>query len=64
MLKIKSFIKDSYWEMKNKVTWPTYKELQESSILVLIASLIFALIIGGMDLVFKGVLKDWFYQTF
>ena len=64
MLKIKSFIKDSYWEMKNKVTWPTYKELQESSILVLIASLIFALIIGGMDLVFKGVLKDWFYQVF
>ena len=64
MVKLKAFIKDSYWEMKNKVTWPTYKELQESSILVLIASLIFALIIGGMDLVFKGVLKDWFYQQF
>ena len=64
MVKLKAFIKDSYWEMKNKVTWPTYKELQESSILVLIASLIFALVIGGMDLVFKGVLKDWFYQTF
>ena len=64
MVKLKAFIKDSYWEMKNKVTWPTYKELQESSILVLIASLIFALIIGGMDLIFKGVLKDWFYQTF
>jgi len=64
MLKIKSFIKDSYWEMKNKVTWPTYKELQESSILVLIASMIFALVIGAMDLVYKGVLKDWFYIVF
>ena len=64
MLKLKSFIKDSYWEMKNKVTWPTYKELQEASILVLIASMIFALIIGAMDLVFKGVLKDWFYVVF
>ena len=50
--------------MKSKVSWPTYKELQESSILVLIASLIFALIIGIMDLVFKGVLKDWFYVVF
>jgi preprotein translocase subunit SecE len=64
MLKLKTFIKDSYWEMKSKVSWPTYKELQESSILVLIASLIFALIIGVMDLVFKGVLKDWFYVVF
>ena len=64
MLKIKSFIKDSYWEMKNKVTWPTYKELQESSILVLIASMIFALVIGAMDLVYKGILKDWFYVVF
>ena len=64
MLKIKSFIKDSYWEMKNKVTWPTYKELQESSILVLIASMIFALLIGAMDLVYKGILKDWFYKVF
>lgn len=64
MLKIKSFIKDSYWEMKNKVTWPTYKELQESSILVLIASMIFALLIGAMDMVYKGILKDWFYVVF
>ena len=64
MLKIKSFIKDSYWEMKNKVTWPTYKELQEASILVLIASMIFALVIGAMDLAFKGLLKDWFYKVF
>ena len=64
MLKLKSFIKDSYWEMKNKVTWPTYKELQESSILVLIASMIFALVIGAMDLAFKGLLKDWFYKVF
>ena len=64
MVKLKAFIKDSYWEMKNKVTWPTYKELQESSILVLIASMIFALVIGAMDLAFKGLLKDWFYKVF
>ena len=41
--------------MKNKVTWPTYKELQESSILVLIASMIFALLIGAMG---YGIQRD------
>ena len=64
MKKVVAFVKESYWEMKNKVSWPTYRELQENSILVLIASLIFAVVIGLMDLAFKGVLKDWFYVVF
>jgi preprotein translocase subunit SecE len=49
--------------MRYKVTWPKYTELQSSSILVLVASLIFALIIGVMDLAFDNVMS-WFYQEF
>jgi len=60
---ISEFIKASYIEMTEKVTWPKYSELQSSSRLVLIASLLFALVIGFIDFVFDAVLK-WFYSSF
>ncbi len=42
--------------MLEHVTWTKYSELQNLSILVLIASLIFALVIGLVDLAFdKGL---------
>ncbi|MGK7395935.1 MAG: preprotein translocase subunit SecE [Candidatus Cyclobacteriaceae bacterium M3_2C_046] len=63
-MKLKSFVLDSYNELRNKVSWPKYSELQNSSILVLVASLIFALIIGLIDLAFRGLLQEWFYQVF
>ena len=37
----------------HKVSWPTWEELQESAIVVMIASAIFAIIIALMDLFFK-----------
>lgn len=61
MNKLKSFIQESYVEMRHKVSWPKYSDLQSSSVLVLVASLIFALIIGAMDLGFDNAM-DWFYS--
>jgi len=61
--KVKVFLKDSYTEMTQHVTWSSYKELQNSSILVLVASLIFALVIGLIDAGFRTVL-DAFYGSF
>ncbi|MDH3708487.1 MAG: preprotein translocase subunit SecE [Cyclobacteriaceae bacterium] len=61
MQKLRLYVKESIDEMKNKVTWPNYKSLQSSSILVLVASLIFALLIGVIDMAFKNSL-EWFYQ--
>ena len=63
MNKLIDFIKASYDEMKNKVTWSKYSELQRSSVLVLVASLIFALLIGVMDLAFENAMT-WFYNAF
>lgn len=63
MEKLKSFVLESYEEMKHKVSWPKYSELQNSSVLVLVASLIFALVIGVIDLVFENAL-EWFYNQF
>jgi len=50
------YIKESYNELLNKVTWPTFLSLQSSTIVVLIASLIIALIIFIMDAISKNVL--------
>jgi preprotein translocase subunit SecE len=47
-------MKESYNELVNKVTWPTWSSLQSSAVLVMIASLIFALVIFAMDFVFQN----------
>jgi len=49
-----NFVKGSIEEMRTKVTWPTLKELQGSATLVVISSLIFAMLIWGMDYLFKN----------
>ena len=56
MNKIRTYFKEVSDELLNKVTWPTWSELQESAIIVMIATLIFAVIVFGMDFGFdKGV---------
>jgi preprotein translocase subunit SecE len=63
MEKIKNYLLESIDEVRNKVSWPKFSELQGSAILVLVASLIFALIIWVIDLSFQSAL-NWFYQEF
>ena len=63
LLKLKKFIVDSIDELRNKVSWPKYNELQSSSVLVLVASMIFAIIIGAIDFVFDNIMT-WFYNEF
>jgi len=62
MASVLEFFKESYNEMMHKVTWPTFGELQNSAVVVLIASLIIALIILAMDESSSSVLK-LFYQS-
>jgi len=63
MQKIGNYFAESWDEIKNKVSWSSYSELQGSAILVLVASTIFALVIGAMDWMFKTGL-GWFYREF
>ena len=63
MSKSTSLIKESWTEVTENVTWPAFSDLQSSSGLVLVASLIFALLVGAVDLVFKSGL-DLFYTSF
>jgi preprotein translocase subunit SecE len=48
--------------MTQKVTWPTWGELQNSAVLVLVASFIIALVVFAMD---KGstFVLDTFYKS-
>lgn len=61
--KVVSYIQESYDELVNKVSWPTWTELQGSAIVVSVASLIIALIVFAMDEVFRNVLIQ-FYKLF
>ena len=49
-------IKESYNELVHKVSWPTRKELAQSSVIVLIASIILALIVWLMDYCFENIM--------
>jgi len=54
MKRIITYLQESYKELVHKVTWPSWKELQGSAILVMVSSLIIALAVALMDLVFKN----------
>ncbi|MFM1746256.1 MAG: preprotein translocase subunit SecE [Bacteroidota bacterium] len=57
MQKIRAYIQDSYNELMNKVSWPTWNELQGSAVVVLVATLIFGFVIFLIDAVFQGSLN-------
>jgi preprotein translocase subunit SecE len=56
-MKVAAYFKEAFNELIYKVSWPTWSELQSSAIVVMIASLIIALIVFGMDLSFENFLK-------
>lgn len=49
MNKIKSYLQTSYEEFAQKATWPTWVDLQKSTVLVIVATIIFALVVFVMD---------------
>lgn len=57
MSAISQFIKESYNELVNKVSWPTWAELQESSVIVLISSVIISLVVFAMDSAFSKIME-------
>lgn len=57
-MKIKGYVKESYNELVNKVTWPAWSELQNSAIVVMIASFIIAMMIYLMDIFFSFLMEN------
>ena len=56
------YIKESYNELVNKVTWPSFAQLQSSTIVVMVASAFFAVVVLAMDLTFENVM-EFIYKT-
>jgi len=63
MEKLRNMWNQSVDELLNKVTWPTWDELRESAIIVLVASTVFAGIVWVIDFTL-GTGLDFFYSMF
>jgi preprotein translocase subunit SecE len=57
MNKVSTYFRESYRELLEKVTWPTWTQLQQSTLIVLVATLIITAVVWAMDLVAQSGLK-------
>jgi preprotein translocase subunit SecE len=62
MANVAEYLKESYIELTQKVTWPTWRELQSSAVLVLVAAMIIALVIFGMDQIINYLLTQFYHS--
>lgn len=58
MNKISTYFRESYKELMEKVTWPTWAQLQQSTMIVLAATLVITALVWVMDFATGNVLKQ------
>jgi preprotein translocase subunit SecE len=63
MNKLTSYFSESYRELTQKVTWPNWQQLQQSTMIVLAATLLITAIVALMDFVSLGGLNQ-IYKMF
>jgi preprotein translocase subunit SecE len=63
MNKITTYFKESYKELTEKVSWPTWAQLQQSTMIVIAATLVITAVIAAMDFVTNVTLK-FIYNIF
>ena len=56
MNKISTYFRESYRELLEKVTWPSWVQLQQSTVIVLVATLLITLLVWIMDLASSSIL--------
>jgi preprotein translocase subunit SecE len=64
MNKITTYFRESYKELTEKVSWPTWPQLQQSTMIVLAATLVITFIILAMDFVIGNGLQFVYKQLF
>ena len=57
MNKVTTYFRESYKELLEKVSWPTWTQLQQSTLIVLVATLLITGIVWVMDLAAQSGLK-------
>lgn len=58
MTKIANYFRDSYKELMEKVSWPTWTQLQQSTMIVIVATLVITAFVTLIDFAAGGVLKQ------
>ena len=59
MSSLVDFLKGSYTEFKDKVEWPKWPDLQSSTIVVAVTTVILALFTFGVDSLFSVTIKKF-----
>ena len=62
--KITNYTKEAYNELVYKVSWPTRQELTSSTMVVMTASLIMAVIVFFIDFGFESIVKFFYGKIF
>jgi preprotein translocase subunit SecE len=62
MDKIKLYMQEAYDELMHKVSWPTWPELQQSAIVVMVAAIIISVLVLGMDIASKYGIQSGLYK--
>ena len=57
MNKVASYLRESYRELLEKVSWPTWTQLQQSTVIVLVATVLITGMVWVMDLAAQSALK-------
>ena len=57
-----NYFKESYNELVQKVSWPSFPQLQNSTVVVMVASVIFAIVVLLMDISFENIMAA-IYKT-
>ncbi|MFS4482067.1 preprotein translocase subunit SecE [Hyunsoonleella sp. 2307UL5-6] len=63
MAGIITYIKESFEELKNNVTWPTWAEAQRLTVIVAVFSIIFSLVIWGLDIYFSELITGDLFKA-
>jgi len=64
MNKIATYFRESFKELTEKVSWPTWPQLQQSTMIVLGATLVITFIVLAMDFVAGNALKQVYKMLF
>jgi len=55
-----NYLKESYNELRNHVTWTSWSEAQRLTVIVAAFSVLLALVVWGVDSVFSKVITYYF----
>ena len=56
-MKLRAYVQETWTELIHKVSWPTWSDLQNSAVVVMIGTLIISLIIFVMDVSFRNIME-------